>query len=1207
MPHPRCRPIGALLLLLTVLLLTVSLCSANDDPAPGFHVQKNKATTLDVQHNDASPGGLAIVSQPTGGAGTVSVDASGTQVLFEPAEDYTGQCTFTYSNNGGTFTTTAFVGYRYLIPPRVGILELQARNSFLVVSPFAQTPLAPIEGVVYLNGMTPPIPVVVADPLGPSVEIDLDALALTPLPLMTTTLNTVESNRGIIVDLDNEATITISQRWEFHQSSLTAKGEDGRGTEFYAVQMYGDRPYIFHYPDDNVDASNFISVIASVPDTTVTINLPQYSHVGPPSPGEQLAQQVYVAGTTVRWRGQPTGSALVCFLENIGDTCSVLAEQVPGDTKPSADISGAIITADKPISVATGTTDTFITSGCGDNGWDQLVPIDYLGQYYVLVRGNALYNEDIDGDPDTPETVLRDLESAYVIATEDNTRIWFDNDNYLNPPRATLDRGQVFLIRPVGTNVGDVLYIRASKKVAVAQSSSNNICETGVSIIPPYLLTEAHAARFKTPLLTNDAGSSVTIVTTTNAIQTGGLSVQCLSCPGGPIEVDWTATNPNSVVVEQIPGREGLSTVRIAGNVPGDVEEPTLEILGNHEYLVVSTGLSQVGVLFGTGPGGGYGYVTDYSPAALDIDKDGIPDVFDIDVDNDGIRDDLEFQQSSLGYYLPAPFGDEDFDGTPNFQDPDVANCNFQLGECTGYDTDGDGIPNHYDLDSDNDGVSDLSEGGTDPGIYDLDNDWQIDVIPGRFDENDNGLADGLETFPESGVPIINPALDTDGDGIINILDVDSDNDGFCDMFESRTYYPFLASYDPDGTGLMNIITPVDMDQDGIDALYDGDDTVRGQFTFEAPRDHDGDGVPDFLDLDSDNDAILDIVETRTPLIAFDMDRDGYIDHGGVGLDGYIDQGGVIADIDLDGIPDNVDSDTTRKGGASGMYSLTAPNRDAAAEDDNWPDYIDLDADQDGLSDLFESGYFTISELYARRDTNEDGVVDGVDVDGDGILSEADQDDMTFGSLMHPVPENTDLDQWEDYVDWDSDNDGDPDMRDIGERDLVIWDTNNDFMLDGGPPVAELDGDEDGIYDAIDMLPGAYGGIFLPRRFEIMEPLQGDIWWMYRTGHIVFRSNLLSDQYTHVYLRLYSEQTSAPEDDLSCPSLLTDIGNIPLRNDFVPVRIEWIQNGVPGAHGCWTGPAYLTAAPNGPLGEDEEFRVSETFFIEVRANNDGPG
>jgi hypothetical protein len=85
---------------------------------------------------------------------------------------------------------------------------------------------------------------------------------------------------------------------------------------------------------------------------------------------------------------------------------------------------------------------------------------------------------------------------------------------------------------------------------------------------------------------------------------------------------------------------------------------------------------------------------------------------------------------------------------------------------------DGDGIPNGFDLDSDNDGIFDLKESGSNPNL-DLDNNG---IIDGSVQSNGLPTLSGTPTTP----------LNTDGDGIANYLDLDSDNDGCSD---SNEYY----------------------------------------------------------------------------------------------------------------------------------------------------------------------------------------------------------------------------------------------------------------------------------------------------------------------------------------------------------------------------------------------------------------------------------
>jgi hypothetical protein len=70
---------------------------------------------------------------------------------------------------------------------------------------------------------------------------------------------------------------------------------------------------------------------------------------------------------------------------------------------------------------------------------------------------------------------------------------------------------------------------------------------------------------------------------------------------------------------------------------------------------------------------------------------------------------------------------------------------------CSPYDTDGDGIPNHLDLDSDNDGCPDAFEAGTAQLAESLGYTVSEEgVVAGPY--GDNGFADYLETSAESGV-----------------------------------------------------------------------------------------------------------------------------------------------------------------------------------------------------------------------------------------------------------------------------------------------------------------------------------------------------------------------------------------------------------------------------------------------------------------------
>jgi hypothetical protein len=263
------------------------------------------------------------------------------------------------------------------------------------------------------------------------------------------------------------------------------------------------------------------------------------------------------------------------------------------------------------------------------------------------------------------------------------------------------------------------------------------------------------------------------------------------------------------------------------------------------------------------------------TPNPRDIDGDGTPDFRDLDYNNDGTRDIVTagrtaFDTNNDGRVdagadsdedgirsavdaAPLVFGtyaDRDGDGVADALDQDIDNDGIPNAADGADDTDGDGLPNLADLDSDNDGISDLVEaGGTDSN-----GDGVVDT---SVDTNGNGLADSRE--PALGGSAL-PLPDRDGDGVDNHRDLDSDGDGAADVIES-------GGTDANGDGRQD---GVDTDRDGFADSADG--SMTGGHALPRP-DSDGDGTPDALDLDSDNDGVTDAREGRG-----DSDNDGVPD-----------------------------------------------------------------------------------------------------------------------------------------------------------------------------------------------------------------------------------------------------------------------------------------------------------------------------------------
>ncbi|WP_455421166.1 Ig-like domain-containing protein [Flectobacillus roseus] len=188
----------------------------------------------------------------------------------------------------------------------------------------------------------------------------------------------------------------------------------------------------------------------------------------------------------------------------------------------------------------------------------------------------------------------------------------------------------------------------------------------------------------------------------------------------------------------------------------------------------------------------------------VDTDADGVPDVDDLDDDNDGILDTVENAQLSA---------DTDGDGIPNRLDLDSDNDGINdVNEANGIDIDGDGMadglvsptgipstaglgltppdtdndlkPDPYDLDSNNDGISDLEEGGLNPSL-DANGDGIVDCTTNCDPDGDGILTpvDGLpNVWKDALLPDLTPTTDinslefltpgTPRDFVVNVFEI---------------------------------------------------------------------------------------------------------------------------------------------------------------------------------------------------------------------------------------------------------------------------------------------------------------------------------------------------------------------------------------------------------------------------------------------------
>jgi VCBS repeat-containing protein len=140
--------------------------------------------------------------------------------------------------------------------------------------------------------------------------------------------------------------------------------------------------------------------------------------------------------------------------------------------------------------------------------------------------------------------------------------------------------------------------------------------------------------------------------------------------------------------------------------------------------------------------------------------------------------------------------------------------------------------------------------------------------------------------------------LDTDSDGIFDHLDIDSDNDGITDNIEAQTTAGYIA---PTGIGAAML----DTDNDGLDNAYDKTvGTGAAGSLGLTPVNTDGADTADYLDLNSDNDALSDLAEnglgiTAVAANAADTDNDGLKDVFETAIDGNINDGFKVNEGEL--------------------------------------------------------------------------------------------------------------------------------------------------------------------------------------------------------------------------------------------------------------------------------------------------------------------
>ncbi|MFC4723094.1 LamG-like jellyroll fold domain-containing protein [Geojedonia litorea] len=273
-------------------------------------------------------------------------------------------------------------------------------------------------------------------------------------------------------------------------------------------------------------------------------------------------------------------------------------------------------------------------------------------------------------------------------------------------------------------------------------------------------------------------------------------------------------------------------------------------------------------------------------------------------------------------------------------------------------------------------------------------------------DSDDDGVLDGDDLDDDNdGIPDVieengNPLRDTDNDGIVDRLDVDADGDGIFDMVEGGLTLDQISFFDTDNDGVIDdsfsfgpngLIDDLEISTESGTVDYDGNG-LEDDFT-----NSDADGFYNFQDIDADNDGIPDNIEAQTTL--------GYIAPdatiNSLGVNNAYPNGIVLTDTDKDGIPDYIDSDSDNDGipdiEENGMSNTL----------------LNIDSDLDGLDDSFEG--ISLNDFDVNDEIDDPTASILPDTDGD-LFTSGDLDYRDLFNVNPPQFSTLDFDGIDDYL-----------------------------------------------------------------------------------------------------------------------------------------------------------------------------------------------
>ncbi|MGA9637114.1 T9SS type B sorting domain-containing protein [Flavobacterium sp.] len=825
----------------------------------------------------------------------------------------------------------------------------------------------------------------------------------TQLMLPKTEAGKIIKNKGYIVEADDMIYVSMrvnashnnQNNSNSHAGGLVSKGNSALGTIFRLGAMFNPAP----------DGSllNFASVLATENNTKLTIsNIPN---------GAVLTDGTIINGPiTINLN---KNESYVLALENYSNIISNSSKMI-----------GALVETDKPVAVNSGSfggsNGTSTTSR--DVGFDQIVSFEKTGHEYVFVKG-------LGSD---------DLERVLLIAQIDQTKIYINGNT--TTPYITLSKGEYADLD--GSNfINGNLYVTSSENIFTYQSIGGkgaNSANQNLFFVPPISCT--------TPRIVDNIPMIQFIGTAT---YTGGLNI--VTETGATVTINNTPITTTPVPITGNPGLERYTIDGLTGNISvKSTKQVYVSYFGTN--LAATYGGYYSG--FDTKPEVTFSK-TDLNLSAcipnivLKTSTISSYDAFQ------WFFNDAEITGAITNQYTPTAPGYYAVRGSitgcpstiPLFSDK------IPVSECPS-DIDNDIVNDNIDLDNDNDGIinciesygnqninmsnsttgtvavdtysntfsgttSTSTNASTTPFIGNINGSF-VTEIPAGLDSSvkykmtfNQPISIGMEYVTNANATDL---LNSNGEFIVNsdinktitILNpsnqllIDTNYDGIYESgvtqyssfeirFRLNNVIPLTA-----GTGDFKFLTSLTNTFSITHNNLSENDANKATFTLYAicvPKDTDGDGTPDQLDTDSDNDGILDIIEVQQnnalALTGSDANKDGIDDAFANGL--------TPIDTDNDGIPDYIDWDSDNDGILDIDESGTnATNPDI--DNDTIKNYRELDSDNDLCLDVIEAGF---------SDLNNDGILGNspVTVDAKGkVISAFDGYTTPNNNYIIPTP-----------------------------------------------------------------------------------------------------------------------------------------------------------------------------------------------------------